>query len=158
MRCSSCEPLLDDYLEASLSRRQMRDVSAPSAVVPRLQRPLGRVARGRRPARDRAVARARRFGFYGGHRLGHGGHAAAPQPADSALAAAVGLSVRSLGTPGICSARCPGRRGRRPAARRLGRRRLRGNLRGAAGRRSGDRRRSCGGHRTSCSSIFSFSR
>jgi hypothetical protein len=27
MRCSSCEPLLDDYLEASLSRRQMRDVA-----------------------------------------------------------------------------------------------------------------------------------
>jgi hypothetical protein len=27
MRCSSCEPLLDDYLEATLSRRQMRDVT-----------------------------------------------------------------------------------------------------------------------------------
>jgi hypothetical protein len=27
MRCSLCEPLLDDYLEASLSRRQMRDVT-----------------------------------------------------------------------------------------------------------------------------------
>jgi len=27
MRCSSCEPLLDDYLEATLSRRQMRDVA-----------------------------------------------------------------------------------------------------------------------------------
>jgi hypothetical protein len=26
MRCSSCEPLLDDYLDATLSRRQMRDV------------------------------------------------------------------------------------------------------------------------------------
>ncbi|HLY03747.1 MAG TPA: hypothetical protein VKR56_14780 [Candidatus Cybelea sp.] len=27
MRCCSCEPLLDDYLEATLSRRQMRDVA-----------------------------------------------------------------------------------------------------------------------------------
>jgi predicted anti-sigma-YlaC factor YlaD len=27
MRCSSCEPMLDDHLEATLSRRQMRDVA-----------------------------------------------------------------------------------------------------------------------------------
>jgi anti-sigma factor RsiW len=27
VRCSSCEPVLDDYLEGTLSRRQMRDVS-----------------------------------------------------------------------------------------------------------------------------------
>jgi predicted anti-sigma-YlaC factor YlaD len=27
MRCSSCEPMLDDHLEATLSRRQMREVA-----------------------------------------------------------------------------------------------------------------------------------
>lgn len=27
MRCSSCEPMLDDHLEATLGRRQMRDVA-----------------------------------------------------------------------------------------------------------------------------------
>jgi anti-sigma factor RsiW len=27
MRCSSCEPLLDDFLEGTLSRREMRDVA-----------------------------------------------------------------------------------------------------------------------------------
>ena len=84
MRCSSCEPLLDDSPRSVAEPPADARRHASSAVCAPLS-----ATHSWKSLRvvdallvDRAVARARRFGFYCGRRLGHGGHAAAPQPAE----------------------------------------------------------------------------
>ena len=66
MRCSSCEPLLDAYLEATLRPREARAVARAFARLPRLRGALDGTARRRRVADDGAPP----HGLCGFHRGG----------------------------------------------------------------------------------------